>query len=442
MANGWTNAKNFKVRNIPTLSPSRNTVSIPQGTFLLNDVTIPAEPNYISTNIIQGGSIGDIQYGSANTPIDNSGCGTYYPKGMRTPYTILGGLYSSQTLNDFNNHMIASIKDRVVVAPPKKESIYAYSGLSLTGQFNSYSTNLAIPQYKNGRVYKGDTNIYGECVCIANDANTVYSGIVGSFTSNGATYGRCIIKDLSYDNINVCFLMPVKKTLLSGESATTVTNFVGMVQYGTSYNIITSTNGNDFYVKKTFNLSQTFAGVVADEDNVYIFYNGGAVYAYALDNTSGAFILNTNSYNIIDVAGNGSSTNRQIYATSQNRIYKFQSDDTWVEWDFSVNTLWTPIGGSGANWTEWITYIKEEDVFVIGSTQVSNLTAEIKDGQWSSEINPSTYYPCHCFIYHKYSTDSYSEEAYVSMYTNFIYMIYDGRQYLDAPGTVELTIKG
>lgn len=110
MANGWTNANNFKPWTQYEFTPGTEDIIIPKGSYLSQTIKVHGDSNYASCNIVQGESVGDIPYGSANTPVRNFPCGEFYSKNSSFPCGCIDIQYNQSFLSTkeatFNNHVI------------------------------------------------------------------------------------------------------------------------------------------------------------------------------------------------------------------------------------------------------------------------------------------------------------------------------------------------
>lgn len=445
MANGWTNANNFKPWTQYDITPGVEDIVIPKGSYLSQDIILHGDPNYASCNIKQGASVGDIRYGSANTSIDSSGGGIYYPKGKRTPYVILENLaYNSltgtlvQKTIDFHGHMCVYTGMNIVCGYPKinKYNYCRTYDINYDDRWEKKSLN----NFSMGRIYSETPNGYD--IPFVMFANLNNGNPIGYYTSNMSNYEECNLNNpSSYINYYTCFLLPISNSL------NTEISFIGLIRNGNSYAIITSKTGDKWDVNETFTLAQDFVGVDRSGYETYILFSGGSLYQFSTqqEGTRG-FIISKSNYNMMDYCTNKDANTKQL-AISKNKIYS-QGNNDWVEVT-DVSNILTDNGiqiDSNLNYTKWITYLEEYDIFAVGSP---NTPYVITIGN-NDEINWYTdlsfieyglkYLPCHCFTYIE---DSNVGKVVVLMYYNFIYVLYpDGGYNIYPNTTLRLRIRG
>lgn len=436
MANGWTNANNFKPWTQYELTPGAEDIIIPKGSYLSQDIVVHGDPNYASCNIKQGVSVGDIAYGSANTPIDNSGSGMFYPKDKRTPYIILENLIlpsssseTNQTINNFNNHMGAITSANIMRLYPNNNFIkYISKSEPLVEDIDNWLKSY-VPLSKLDRVYSGFSN-YNPGATYTMFNNIEKSSVVGYYTIDEINFTECNMENpSSWYNYQTCFLMPINNLLNSDYS------FLGLIRNGSSYTIITSKDAQTWSSFSNFTLTQDFVGVTRSKYNTYILFKGGATYQISDNRETAQLITTVSNFNMIDICSNGDNieeVNHAMFAIGKNTIYTsdmVKSGTGWKEISDISKFLENEMGiqrDSDINYTEWMTYIEENDAFIIGSSQTPYILYFSKYTTNNYEIKHykdlsclgyynTPYYPCHCFL----KNGDYC----IMMYYNFTYVV-------------------
>lgn len=445
MANGWTNANNFKPWTQYDITPGAEDIVIPKGSYLNQNITVHGDPNYASCNIVQGASVGDIQYGSANTPVDSFGGGVYYPKEERTPYVILENLaYNSltntiiQKTTDFHGHMCVYADSNIVCGYPKLNK-YNYCRTNDINHNDRWEKK-SLGNFSMGRIYSGTPNEYS--VPFTMFANLNNGNPIGYYTYSMSNYEECNLNNpSSYTNYYTCFLLPISNSL------NTEISFIGLIRNGNSYAIITSKIGDKWDVNRTFTLAQDFVGVDRSGYETYILFSGGSLYQFS-EGQGGTkdFIISKSNYDMIDYCTNKDANTKQL-AISKNKIYS-QGTNDWVEVT-NVSDVLIDNGiqiDSTLNYTEWITYLEEYDIFVVGSSDTPYVITIGNNNEinWYTDLSfieyGLKYLPCHCFTYIE---DSNVGKVVIFMYYNFIYVLHsDGGYNIYPATTLRLRIRG
>lgn len=426
MANGWTNANNFKPWTQYDITPGAEDIVIPKGSYLSQDITVHGDPNYASCNIVQGASVGDIQYGSANTPINSFGGGVYYPKNQRTPYAILDNLVvdSEQNKTDFNNHIGVFADSNVICIYPelhKYKSNRTYT-LNYGDDWNGVSFSSSM---KAGRIDAGIPVGFSTKFSMISNLNN--GNPIGCYTFSGTNYMECNLtgsNSSSYATYHTCFLLPINNQSVADFA------FIGLIRNGNSYAIITSKNGDDWNIYNNFTTTQDFVGVERTENETFILFSGGSLYQFSDDYSIRTFVISTSNYSMIDLCGNKKDDNN-MFAISKNKIYRINGTG-WTE-IVEITDMLQNLGiqiTSEVNYTEWMTYIEYSDEFVIGSSQAiyvfnfNSYSLGHESVNWYTDLSfiesGLEYLPCHCFLY---INNDISGKSVVLMYYNFIYVM-------------------
>lgn len=415
MANGWTNANNFKPWTQYDITPSTEDIVIPKGSYLSQDIVVHGDPNYASCNIKQGVSVGDIEYGSANTAIDSFGCGIYYPNNIRTPYGIYDNLMNGQTTNDFNNHMIGRVKDGIIFFYPKTGKLVSY-------KVDTQYIHSSIDDMTNGRTYSSILQLYNDnfVSCVSN----AQSGTIkGRWANEYNVFNPCTFADADFIDYSTCFLYPINHNKNCG---------IGLIQNGSQYAVIyaLSIYGLSlWWLYRTFSLSQKFAGVaIKDNSSLLILFDRGTVYEVPFELTESGKtsppIISTSAYSMTDLCSNNES---EIYAIGKNSIYRLLNNQ-WVQIDLSV--AWgyygacIDINSTDINYTQWITYDTNGQIFYIGSSN-----ALYRFGMFDNRVSDFNFDTnAHCWL----NNDCYA-------YGNFLF---HNRTVVPPNNSVKLIIRG
>lgn len=401
MANGWTNANNFKPWTQYELTPSGDRdIVIPKGSYLSQDIIVHGDPNYASCNIKQGTSVGDITYGSANTPIDDGGgCGVYYPKNTRTPYGIYENLINGQTTDSFNNHMVCDYgtignEQKIVFLQDTK---YVCEIASFTEVRYSRLSN----SFRAGRAYSNKVPVLsGSRVCMVCNKNTVVNGLGYIAHDYYAPSINMMFLESSYQSYTPCFLYPVDNNINTDYQG------IGLVQNGNSYAVIYTQDLTNWYLYRTFFLSQSFAGVaVKDNNSLLILFNKGTVYEIPFGLTEAGKtsepIISSTAYSMTDLCSNNES---EIYAIGKNSIYRLLNNQ-WIQIDlypsYGYYGACTNIDSTDINYTQWITYSADTETFEIGSSNAF-FRFGISNGflsQFTFNTNAHCWLDYNCYMY-------------------------------------------
>ena len=436
MANGWTNANNFKPWTQYNITPGAEDIVISKGSYLSQDITVHGDPNYASCNIVQGASVGDIRYGSANTAIDNFGCGTYYPKNIRTPYVVLDNLLENQTIDNFHNHMGVAYSQYMHCFHQNtyySKYQYSYSDSINWRLISDYDRNFKAGQVYSGKAGKSELIYYA----VAN-TNTVKNtgGIVGYFGAVPTQAKPFKIIDDYYLQLcadyHTCFIHPIPSD--NNDEA-----FYGLLQNGNNYlPFYCNVSGICMIVQNEsypIYISQNFVGaeLIGDTIDYTLFcaFNKGKIYLNSDNNIMSLYCDNSN-YNITDMCSNKKDRGKLYIITRENLLYNVEATNvirTIRTFERLLDELYICVDDLSKSYTQWITYLSTEDKFIIGSPYTpyvflydyNNDYVEYSDNLDFLSIG-LPYYPCHCFFEAKYENN----DIVILMYYNLIYVIYIG----------------
>lgn len=397
MANGWTNANNFKPWTQYDIAPTTEDIIIPKRSYLSQDIIVYGDPNYASCNIIQGKSLGDIPYGSANTPIRNFACGEFYKKNESNPYTCFNMKYTdiptTTFATTFNNHSIKC-----------NANGDTWMSLILSNVTSGYAACCRSVNSGSNWEIKGLSRIQNtmnssiDCSVINNIEYWIISGtyqnnIIGLYSiDNGDTWKICYY--LVEDVLESYFL-------IGCPGKTDEYTYMGIIKNSSNQIVlIQSKNCADWERVGVFGTSSSLKplDMVWDKRKLtyYILLNNNKIYINGYER----YISVPNGITQIALG----ETTDNLYLVGYNKLYNLNlvsGNYTEVE---QMNRLLASIGATNQiNYTQWIT--KDYNVFswggypyYIGSPDSPYIIAYFYEGTGQSSCTIFTdSFACNCF---------------------------------------------